>query len=61
MSRKEAQEAVKERGGRVADSVSAATSYLVAGPGGGNKLERARRLGVRVITEEEFLGLLKEE
>ena len=45
-------------GARVAGSVSAKTSCVVAGPGAGTKLAKANELGVKVIDEETFLQLL---
>jgi DNA ligase (NAD+) len=57
----EPREDVKERiiaaGGKVASSVSKKTDYVVAGENAGSKLDDARRLGVRVLTEKEFAGL----
>lgn len=61
MTRDEAQQHVLERGGKVAGSVSRKTSYVVAGSDAGSKLERARDLGVQVLTEEEFLNMLHSE
>ncbi len=58
-TRKEAEKLVEERGGRTASSVSKKTDYLVAGPGAGSKLEKARSLGVAVITEDDFLEMLQ--
>ncbi len=58
-TRKEAEKLVEERGGRAASSVSKKTDYLVAGPGAGSKLEKARSLGVAVITEDDFLEMLQ--
>jgi DNA ligase (NAD+) len=58
MSREEAQERVRRLGGHPTDSVGARTDYLVAGESPGSKLERAKRLGVKVLTEKEFLKML---
>jgi DNA ligase (NAD+) len=53
-SRQQAAELVAQRGGHVSGSVSKKTSLVVAGAEAGSKLDKARRLGVRVIGEQEF-------
>ncbi len=59
-SREEAAEVVRALGGKASGSVSAKTDYLVAGEGGGSKLEKARQLGVTVVDEAGFLAMLRE-
>jgi DNA ligase (NAD+) len=49
---------IKEHGGKAAGSVSKKTDYLIAGEDAGTKLEKAQKLKVPVITEDEFLKLI---
>ena len=49
---------IKERGGKVTDSVSKKTDYIVAGADPGSKLEKGRLLGITILSEEEFAALL---
>lgn len=58
LTRDEAKSLLQSYGAKVAGSVSKKTDCVVAGPGAGSKLDKARELGVKVIDEEEFLGLL---
>ena len=57
LTRDEAEELVRSLGGKPTGSVSARTDYVVAGEAAGSKLEKAQRLKVPVLTEEEFLQL----
>ncbi len=56
--RQQASELVVERGGRVVNSVSKKTGLVVAGHDPGSKLDKARKLGVRVVSEDEFDKML---
>jgi DNA ligase (NAD+) len=58
MTRSEAQELIRSRGGNVSGSVSRKTDYVIAGPGAGSKLADAREHGVSVLSEEQFLAIL---
>jgi DNA ligase (NAD+) len=57
-TRDEINELIARHGGRAASSVSKKTDYLVAGENAGSKLDKARQLGVPVLTEDEFERLL---
>ena len=58
MTRSEAEELIRKLGGEASSSVSRRTDYVVVGENPGSKLERARQLGVKTITEEEFLRMV---
>jgi DNA ligase (NAD+) len=59
LSRQEATALIEQNGGRVTDSVSRKTSFVVAGDSPGSKLEKARDLGVEIIDEAELRRRLK--
>lgn len=56
--RESAMEEVKRRGGRVTSGVTSTTTHLLAGPGAGSKLDKARALGAQIVEEADFLKLL---
>ena len=56
--REEAAEMIRAKGGKVSGSVSAKTTYLLAGEEAGSKLEKAQKLGVKALNEEEFRKLI---
>ncbi|MBB6460587.1 NAD-dependent DNA ligase LigA [Flammeovirga kamogawensis] len=58
-SRNEMHDLIKEHGGKVRTSISAKIDYLVAGEKAGSKLKKAEKLGITVLTEEEFKNLIE--
>jgi DNA ligase (NAD+) len=58
MTRDEAKALVQENGGKTADGISKAVTLVVAGPGAGSKLDKARKLGINVLDERAFLKKL---
>ncbi len=60
-TRQQAEEAIKQAGGKATGSVSKKTSFVLAGRDAGSKLEKARTLGVEVIDEKQFMDMLSEE
>ena len=60
LGRDEAKKLVEERGGRVTSSVSKNTSFVVVGENPGSKAEKAEKLGVKVLSETDFLALVRE-
>lgn len=58
MTREEAKAQAERLGAKAAGSVSKKTDYVVAGPGAGSKLADAKKLGVKVLTEDEWLKLV---
>lgn len=58
LSRSDATEIIEKYGGKTTGSVSKNTSYVLAGDAAGSKLDKAQKLGIKVITEEEFLSMI---
>jgi DNA ligase (NAD+) len=58
LSRNEASALIRDAGGNVTGSVSKNTDFVLAGEEAGSKLDKAKELGVKIISEKEFLGLL---
>jgi DNA ligase (NAD+) len=58
LHRDEAKRLVEERGGRVTSSVSKTTSFVVVGEDPGAKADKAKELGVKIVSEDELIGLL---
>ena len=59
MTRDEAKEMVRDLGAKASGSVSAKTDYVVSGESSGSKLDKARELGVKVMSEQEFIEFMK--
>lgn len=60
LGRKEAAELIENNGGKCTGSVSKKTSYVLAGEAAGSKLDKARSLGIPVISEDELFAMLRE-
>jgi len=60
LTREEATEKIEAAGGKVSGSVSRKTDFVLAGAEAGSKLEKARQLGVRILTEKEFLQMIED-
>ncbi len=58
LSRDDAKQMIKDRGGKVSSAVSKKTDYVLAGEEAGSKLDDAKTLDVKVIDEEEFLKMI---
>jgi DNA ligase (NAD+) len=59
LKRDEAKEIIQKYGGKMTDSISTKTDYLIAGEKSGSKLAKAEKLGVKIITEEDLLEMMK--
>ncbi len=60
MSREQAKEKIRALGGESSETISKKVSYLIVGESAGSKLQKAQKLGVEVLTEEQFLRMLKQ-
>ncbi len=58
LKRSQAEAMIKEKGGKVASSVSKSVNLVIVGEDAGSKLEKAKKLGIKIITEDEFLELV---
>lgn len=58
MSRSDASKIIEEQGGKTSSSVSKKTDYVLAGESAGSKLTKAQSLGIKILSEEEFLSMI---
>ena len=58
MPREQVKEKIRELGGDVSESVSKKTDYVVVGSEPGSKYEKAKKLGIKIIDEKEFLKMI---
>ncbi len=59
LTREQAKQMIEDSGGHVSSSVSSKTDYVVAGADPGSKLDKAKKLGVQVLEEDEFIRIVK--
>ena len=59
MKRSEAKALIEKYGGKVSGSISGSTSYLLAGADAGSKLTKAKSLGIKILSEQELMDMLK--
>ncbi len=59
MTRQQAEQAIRQAGGKTSSSVSSKTDFVLAGAEPGSKLDKAKKLGVKVIDEKQFLEMVK--
>jgi len=60
-SRNEASEIIEHLGGKTSSSVSKKTDFILAGSEAGSKLDKGKELGIKILSEEEFIQIIKEE
>jgi DNA ligase (NAD+) len=60
LSRQQAEQAIRQAGAKASSSVSKKTDYVLAGENPGSKLDKARKLGVEVIDEKQFMKMMEE-
>lgn len=61
MTRDQASELIKKAGGKVSSSVSKNTDYVVVGDSPGSKYEKAKKLEIKILTEDEFIKIIKQD
>jgi DNA ligase (NAD+) len=59
MSREVAKQKIRDLGGKISESVSKNTSYVIAGEKPGSKIQEAKKIGVKILNENDFINLLK--
>ncbi len=59
-SRSEAKSLIRSLGGKISESISKNTNYLIVGQKAGSKLKKAQKIGVKIINEKEFINIVKE-
>ena len=59
LSREDLKNLIEENSGKVLSAISSKTDYLIAGEKAGSKLEKAKKLNIKIINKEEFLNLIK--